>query len=126
MDETNTSYYCHTCGITLGPCYHKRGLGKSAPLPDPKGTAATLYVLEAREEIERLRAELAAAKADTERLAAMLPLFQEARDAITVISLTQARLHGLDLSLADRMDDVGIPERWKAKRAAAIDAAMKA
>ena len=52
------------------------------------------------------------------RLRAMLPLFEEARDAITTIPLATARLRGLRLDLADRMDDVGVPERWTALLAA--------
>jgi hypothetical protein len=53
------------------------------------------------------------------RLLAMMPLFEEARDALTAISLASARLHGVRLDLADRMDDVGDPERWAARRASA-------
>jgi hypothetical protein len=41
------------------------------------------------------------------RLAEILPLFQEARDALTAIPLTVARLRNLDLNLADRMDAAG-------------------
>lgn len=65
-------------------------------------------------ELDRLSAERDALKA---RLQAMMPLFQEARDALTAIPLSSAKLHGLDLSLADRMDDVGIPARWEARAA---------
>ncbi len=57
------------------------------------------YTLRLIVEVERLRER-------DERLVAMLPLFEE------------ARLRGLDLTLADRMDDVGIPDRWKARQAA--------
>ena len=53
------------------------------------------------------------------RLAAMMPLFQEARDALPCITLAQAKLRGLRLDLADRMDDVGIAERWKQREAEA-------
>jgi hypothetical protein len=53
------------------------------------------------------------------RLAAMFPLFQEARDALTAIPLASAKLHGIRLDLADRMDDVGVPDRWKAREEAA-------
>lgn len=48
------------------------------------------------------------------RLADMLPLFQEARDAITAINLSTAKLHGLSLDLDKRMDRVGILEEWEA------------
>jgi hypothetical protein len=49
------------------------------------------------------------------RLQAMLPLFQEARDALPAISLVSAKLRGLDLTLGDRMDEVGVPELWRAR-----------
>lgn len=49
------------------------------------------------------------------RMEAMFPLFQEARDALTAIPLASAKLRGIDLTLGDRMDDVGIPERWNAR-----------
>lgn len=64
-------------------------------------------------EIARLTAENKRLSAIERRFKAMLPLFEEARDAITVIPLTLARLHCLDLTLAARMDSVGIPEQWK-------------
>lgn len=51
------------------------------------------------------------------RLEAMLPLFQEARDALTALTTTQLKLHGISPTLADRMDEVGIPARWQARRA---------
>ena len=59
------------------------------------------------------------------RLKAMMPLFQEARDALPAITKTAMMLRGLSPSLADRMDDVGIAERWK-KRAALADTGSKA
>ena len=62
------------------------------------------------------KVELERLKDSHERLKAMMPLFQEARDAITVIKHPQAVLAGLNLTLADRMDDVGIAERWTARR----------
>ncbi len=52
------------------------------------------------------------------RAYAMLPLFQDARDAITALSVTQCKLHHISPDLADRMDDVGIKERWEAHEAA--------
>lgn len=70
--------------------------------------------------IDQLRRELAEARKDRRRLAAMMPLFQEARDAICYIPLTTAKLRGLDLTLADRMDMVGIKEKWEE-----YDAAMR-
>ena len=41
------------------------------------------------------------------RLAEIMPLFEEARDALTAITLVSAKLHRVDLSLAERMDEVG-------------------
>ena len=51
------------------------------------------------------------------RFKAMLPLFEEARDALPAIPMHAAKLHGIDPKLADRMDDVGIKERWEAQDA---------
>jgi hypothetical protein len=75
----------------------------------------------------QLESELATALADTQRLRAserrlkaMIPLFEEARDALTAIPLASAKLRGVRLDLADRMDDVGVPSRWEV-----IDAAMR-
>ena len=62
--------------------------------------------------IDAVFAELERLQGSHRRLAAMMPLFEEARDALPAISLTAARLHKLDLTLSARMDDVGIPERW--------------
>lgn len=70
---------------------------------------------EAADEIERLRTELEAARRNAEyykwRLKEIIPLFEEARDALTAISMPSARLHGLDLSLAIRMDAAGTRTR---------------
>ena len=68
--------------------------------------------------VRDLDARLAAAEADAaklkRRMAALIPLFQEARDAITAIPLAAAKLRGLRLDLADRMDEVGELARWEA------------
>ena len=56
--------------------------------------------------------ELEEARLCVARLGAMMPLFEEARDALPAISEAAARLHHVDLTLADRMDSVGIPSRW--------------
>lgn len=56
--------------------------------------------------------ELARLRRVETRLEAMLPLFQEARDALSAIKKRTAVLRGIRLDLADRMDDVGIAERW--------------
>lgn len=48
------------------------------------------------------------------RLADMLPLFEEARDALTALTVSQCQLHNIRLDLADRMDQVGEAEAWKA------------
>ena len=60
--------------------------------------------------------ELARLRDRDERLKAMMPLFEEARDALCAISEVSARLHNVRLDLADRMDDVGIPDRWRARK----------
>lgn len=83
---------------------------------------------DAREEIVALRARVAELE---ERLDAMMPLFEEARDALPAITLGSAKLRGIRLDLADRMDDVGDPERWAARKSASaasadIDAARAA
>ena len=46
------------------------------------------------------------------RLAEIMPLFVEARDALPAISVTSAKLHGVQLDLADRMDAVGTRD-WR-------------
>lgn len=76
---------------------------------------------DAADEIERLRNAISDTTSERDalkrRLTAMFPLFEEARDALTAIPLASAKLHNVRLDLADRMDDVGDPERW-AKREA--------
>jgi len=57
--------------------------------------------------------ELSKLRAMERHFKAMLPLFQEARDAICAISTTTAKIHNISLVLAECMDDVGILERWK-------------
>lgn len=42
-----------------------------------------------------------------------LPLLLEARDALPAISLAAARLHGVDLTLADRIETALEP--WRVK-----------
>jgi len=61
------------------------------------------------------RAGLEAGRADAEyykwRLTEILPLFEEARDALPAITLVSAKLHGVDLSLGARMDAAGTRTR---------------
>jgi len=45
------------------------------------------------------------------RLETIIPLFEEARDALTAIPLASAKLRGIDLSLGDRMDRAGTATR---------------
>lgn len=45
-------------------------------------------------------------------LDAIMSLFEEARDAITALTRNQCKLHKISFTLADRMDEVGIPQRW--------------
>lgn len=52
------------------------------------------------------------------RIIAMMPVFQEARDAICAITETQRRLHNISHSLADRMDELGDADRWRTLAAA--------
>lgn len=63
----------------------------------------------------RLTAEVAALQRDADyykwRLKEIVPLFQEARDALTAIPLASAKLHNLDLSLGIRMDRAGTRTR---------------
>lgn len=75
------------------------------------------------DEIDRLHVRIAELEKDAAyykwRLTEIMPLFQDARDALPAISLTAAKLHGLDLSLADRMDMAGTRTRED------FDAAMR-
>jgi hypothetical protein len=41
------------------------------------------------------------------KLTMIMPLFEEARDALPAITETQCRLHGISKTLADRMDAAG-------------------
>ena len=75
--------------------------------------------------LEKLADQQAIIDRRTKRLNAIMPLFQEARDAICAISLTEAKLRGIDLTLANRMDDVGIQERWDAAEARKEKGKMK-
>jgi len=84
-----------------------------------------LAVSESAAEQEKLSAQQAIIDRRTKRLNAIMPLFQEARDAICAISLTEAKLRGIDLTLANRMDDVGIQERWDAAEARKEKGKMK-
>ena len=56
-------------------------------------------------------AELRQVKEDADyykrRLEEIIPLFQEARDALTAITVVQMKLHNISPSLADRMDVAG-------------------
>lgn len=67
--------------------------------------------------IKQRAAELERLLAIERRFLAMLPLFEEARDALPAITTQAAKLHNISPTLADRMDDVGIKERWDAAEA---------
>ena len=78
-----------------------------------------MYVKHARDLERRLSALQADARDGAYykwRLEKILPLFEEARDALPAISLAAAKLRGLDLTLGDRMDEAGRPQRaeWDA------------
>jgi hypothetical protein len=45
------------------------------------------------------------------RLQEIIPLFEEARDALPAITLVSAKLHNIDLSLGNRMDIAGTKTR---------------
>jgi hypothetical protein len=65
-------------------------------------------------ELAEARLQITMLEAMKRRLQDMVPLFEEARDALPAISTTSARLRGIRLDLADRMDAVGDYEQWKA------------
>lgn len=50
------------------------------------------------------------------KLQMVIPLFQEARDALTALTEAQRKLHGISPSLADRMDEAGTfsVDDWRA------------
>ncbi len=52
------------------------------------------------------------------KLQMVMPLFQEARDALTAITEAQRKLHGISSTLADRMDEAGTfsLDDWNASR----------
>ena len=62
-------------------------------------------------ELERLRSELAGAQLPPAymlaKLQMVMPLFDEARDALTAITEQQRKLRGISPTLADRMDAAG-------------------
>lgn len=70
---------------------------------------------EAAAELDRLQARVAELEVDADyyvwRLQVILPIFQEARDALPAISLASAKLYRVDLSLGDRMDKAGTATR---------------
>jgi hypothetical protein len=45
------------------------------------------------------------------RLGAIVPLFEEARDALCALSVAQCKLRNIDLGLAERMDRAGTATR---------------
>jgi hypothetical protein len=65
-------------------------------------------------EVAEARLRIPKLEAAERRLRDLMPLFEEARDALPAISTTAARLRGVRLDLADRMDAVGDYEQWKA------------
>lgn len=48
------------------------------------------------------------------QLKAVMPLFQESRDALTALSVAQCKRHGIRLDLADRMDFAGNADNFSA------------
>jgi hypothetical protein len=55
------------------------------------------------------------------KLQMVMPLFQEARDALTALTEAQRKLHGISPTLADRMDEAGTfsLDDWQARAAIA-------
>ena len=65
-------------------------------------------------ELAALQSRVGELERHERRLKAMMPLFEEARDALPAISETSRRLRNISSTLADRMDEVGDPVRWAA------------
>lgn len=84
--------------------------------PPTQHDALTVHIMKC--EKHPLRGVIAERDRLKARMDAMMPLFEEARDALPAITETSARIRGVRLDLADRMDAVGDPERWAASRAA--------
>ena len=84
---------------------------------DPDWFLLLQLVNEANDEIIRLQAI-------ERRIHDMMPLFTEARDALPAISLVAAKLHGVSLTLTDRMDGVGNPDHWQAMDVARAESSM--
>lgn len=89
------------------------GLDSSTPGYDAELDLRTIDLIESQ------AAELTRLREMEHRFRTMMPLFQDARDAITALSMNQCKLHRISLDLAERMDDVGIIERWNALQATA-------
>ena len=125
-------------GGARGQCVICAGYALSAALSKisylcgkPNEMGASIYDVDCDEDavverVKAMRAQLAERDRDAEylrwRLNEILPLFEEARDALPAISIAAAKLHRVDLSLGDRMDKAGT--RTRAEFDAAIDAAM--
>lgn len=76
--------------------------------------SASLYdVLRLYQEAADLHAKLEEAAYLKHRLNTIIPIFQEARDALTALTMAQVKLRGISSSLADRMDDAGTYNREK-------------
>lgn len=82
----------------------------------PAGTTGGYLLNDAVDEITALRARIAEQEAASQerphaymlaKLAMVIPLFEEARDALTAITEQQRVTHGISASLVDRMDVAG-------------------
>lgn len=73
-----------------------------------KAAKAQHYGLVAlRNQNKRLEAEVIFLAGAYNRLRRIIPVFEEARDALCALTVTQCRLHNIKLDLADRMDKLG-------------------
>lgn len=89
----------------------------SNPRMMPVGNEMLNKALAYEAALQAAEARIAKLLESERRLKAMMPLFEEARDALPAISESSRRLYNISPTLADRMDDVGIPERWAARAA---------
>jgi Lon protease-like protein len=89
-----------------------------ARLEQRERVPAEIAIARIRKEIEEVEMEVKAQEYSrylAAKLAMVVPLFEEARDALCAITETQRKLHRISSTLADRMDEAGTYsiEKWK-------------